>query len=359
MFSMTTTPTNTQPLDGLIVGVDTHQQTHHAVIIDPLGRRIADRGFPASHRGYADLIGWAADHDGPIAVFGIESTGSYGAGLTRAVLVAGHRVIEVNRPSPTVRVTRGKSDPIDAEAAARAVLAGEATAQPKVSTGITEAIRALKISRDSAVKARTAAISQLRDLATTAPDPLRDTLLGLTTKARIKAAARLRPDLTQLADPTHATRYSLKTLARRIHELDTEITNTDKLLHELVAATVPTLIAQPQIGTQTAATLLLTAGENLDRFTTEAQYAKLTGVAPLPASSGKTQRMRLNRGGDRQANRALHLIAVGRMKSHPPTRAYITRREHEQLTTKDIIRCLKRAIAREVFKALRTDLLTS
>lgn len=347
-----------EQLPVVVVGVDTHQQTHHAAVLDDTGRVLADAQFPASEDGYRALTFWA-DTLGRVREYGIESTGSYGAGLARYVLAAGGSVIEVNRPNVSERVRNGKSDPLDAVAAARAVLAGTATGRPKISTGIVETIRVLKTTRDGAVKARTAAMMQLRDLITTAPAPLRETLLPLTTTARVSKAAALRPDPARLADPAHAARMALRQIARRIQHLDDEIAEVDSQLDLLVRHTAPTLLARPQVGTQTAAQLLITAGENIDRFRSEAAFAKLTGTAPIPASSGKTRRMRLNRGGDRQANKALHLVAVGRLRSHPETRAYLERRTTEGLSKLDILRCLKRAIARETYHALRTDLLTA
>lgn len=352
---MTTTLTSTQTI---IVGVDTHQRTHHAVILGPDGARLAGGEFAATGPGHSALLEWAAGH-GIIDRVGVESTGSYGAGLTRHLLAAGIDVVEVNRPDKTTRARDGKSDPIDAEAAARAVLAGRATARPKVTTGVVETIRMLLITRDSAVKARTAAYSQLRDVITTAPADLHDTLITLTGPARVRKVVALRPDTTRLSDPAQAAKLALRTLGRRIQQLTEEITTIAKTLDRVVADTVPTLIARPQIGTLTAAQLVVTAGQNLDRFRSEAAFAKLTGTAPLPASSGKTRRMRLNRGGDRQANRALYLIAIGRLANDPDTIAYATRRQQENLTSRDIIRCLKRAIARETYNALRTDLLTT
>ena len=340
----------------MVVGVDTHQQTHHAAVLDENGGVLADREFVASAAGYEALTEWAHTV-GRVREYGIESTGSYGAGLVRHVVAAGGTVSEVNRPNVAERARNGKSDPLDAIAAARAVLAGTANGRPKITTGIVESIRVLKTARDGAVKARTAAIGQLRDLITTAPAVLRETLLPLTAKARVVKAAALRPDPAQAADPAHATRIALRAVAQRIQHLDDEIAATDKHLDALVRDTVPTLIARPQIGTQTAAQLLITAGENIDRFRSEAAFAKLTGTAPLPASSGKTNRMRLNRGGDRQANKALHMIAVGRLKTHPETLAYTARRTAEGLDKKDIIRCLKRAIARQTYNDLKTDLL--
>lgn len=350
---MTINATSTQPV---VVGVDTHQRTHHAAVLSTEGVLLGEGEFPATEPGHAALLDWAAGH-GLIDRIGVESTGSYGAGLTRHLLLAGIDVIEVNRPDKTTRARDGKSDALDAEAAARAVLSGRATARPKVTTGVVEAIRVLMVAHDSAVKARTAAYSQLRDVITTAPAELHDALITLTATMRVRKVVAFRPDTTRLTDPAQAAKLALRTLGRRIQALTDEITATKKTLDRLVADTVPTLVARPQIGTLTAAQLLVTAGQNLDRFRSEAAFAKLTGAAPLPASSGKTRRMRLNRGGDRQANRALYLIAVGRLVNHPDTIAYATRRHTEGLSRRDTLRCLKRAIARETYNALRTDLL--
>lgn len=350
---------NDEPMQPVVVvGVDTHQQTHHAVIVHADGQRLADRQFPATEAGYVELLDWAVGY-GRIDRFGVESTGSYGAGLARHLLLAAMEVVEVNRPDTATRARSGKSDPIDAEAAARAVLTGRATGRPKITTGVVEAIRVLMVTRDAAVKARTAAYGQLRDLITTAPTQLHDTLIGLTATQRVRKVVALRPDSARLAEPVNAVRYALRAIGRRIQTLTDEITAAEKALDRLVADTVPTLITRPQIGTLTAAQLLVTAGQNLERFRSEAAFAKLTGTAPLPASSGKTRRMRLNRGGDRQANRALHIIAVGRLRHHADTRAYAARRTTDNLSRRDILRCLKRAIARETYNALRTYLLTA
>jgi transposase len=297
---------------------------------------------------------------GVVASIGVEATGSYGAGLTRHLLVAGIDVVDVNRPEKTTRARDGKSDPIDAASAARQVLAGTATARPKLSTGIVEAIRNLKIPRDGAVRDRTRAFNQLRDLVTTAPEPIHDELIGLTGRARVRRAASYRPDPARLADPAQAAKRALRRLARRIQALDAEIAEADAELDRLTARAVPTVRALHQVGIQTAAQLAITAGENIDRMRSEASFAKLTGVAPLPASSGKrNHRHRLNRGGDRQANSALHIIAIGRLATDQRTRDYRDRRQAEGLGKLDIIRCLKRHLAREIYRALREDLMTT
>jgi transposase len=342
----------------VVAGVDTHQLTHHVVVLDTTGRRLGDRGFEASSAGYAQAVDWMAGF-GTIEAVGVESSGSYGAGLTLRLLTAGIEVIEVSRPEKATRAQHGKSDPVDAESAARQVLAGTATGRPKVKTGIIEAIRAIKVPRDAAVRDRTRGYSQLRDLVTTAPVELREQLLTLTGKQRVAVVAGYRPDPTRLADPTQATKLALRTLARRIRALDAEIDAADAVLADLVAQAVPTVLGLPRVGVQSAARLAITAGQNIDRMRSEATFAKLTGVAPIPASSGKSTRMRLNRGGDRQANSALYMIAIGRLQSHQPTLAYLARRQHHNLSKRDLIRCLKRYIAREIYTALKHDLLTT
>lgn len=345
---------------GLIYGgVDTHQQSHHAAVLGAGDQVLADRAFPATGSGYAQLLDWLAGY-GLIGRVGVESTSGYGAGLTRHLLVAGVEVVEVNRPDVTTRAMDGKSDALDAIAAARAARSGRAAGIPKISTGAVEALRMAKIPRDSAVKDRTRAFSQLRDLATTAPTELHDELIGLTARRRVAKAAGFRPDPARVGDPVQAAKRAMRTLARRVQALDAEIAEADQIIDKLTAELVPTLRAMHQVGPQTAAQLVITAGQNIDRLRNEAAFAKLTGTAPLPASSGKrNHRHRLNRGGDRQANYALHMIVIGRLKSHPETRAYYARREAEGLGQLDIIRCLKRHLVRSVYRALRDDLMTT
>jgi transposase len=341
----------------VIVGVDTHQLTHHAALIDGHHRRLANREFPATTAGYRQLCAWAARH-GTIHAVGVESTGSYGAGLTRHLLGVGLEVYEVNRPEKATRVKQGKSDPIDAYSAAEQVLTGRASGRPKIKTGAVEAIRMIKIPRDVAVRDRTRAYSQLRDLVTTAPAAIHDELIKLSGKKRVAKALLMRPDQSRIHEPVQAARHALRAIARRIQSLDHEIAEADKLLTSLVKQTCPSLLAMYQVGTQSAARMVITAGQNIDRMTSEAAFAKLTGVAPLPASSGKTTRHRLNRGGDRQANSALYLIITGRMRNHPETLAYVQRRRAEGRSNPEIIRCLKRHLARSIYRALRTDLMT-
>lgn len=344
----------THPVDDRLVfaGVDTHGRTHHAAVIDELGRHLADQEFPATSAGYRRLHAFVTGH-GRLQAVGIEGTGAYGAELARHLADAGVTVIEVDRPDRKTRRTKGKSDPIDAYAAATAVASKRATGHPKTRTGTVEAIRTLRITRRSAVKARTQAINQIRALLVTAPAAIREQTGDLPHTELIRTLARLRPG-TDLATPLNATKAALRRLARRHQLMDEEIAELDAQIAPLIHAAAPELLALFGVGPETAGALLVTAGDNPERMHSEAAFAHLAGVAPIPASSGRTHRHRLNRGGDRSANNALHTIVLVRMRYDERTRAYVQRRTHEGLSKKEIIRCLKRFVAREVYHALTT-----
>ena len=337
----------------VVGGVDTHGRTHHAAVIDQLGRHLADREFPATAAGYRHLHAVLTAHGRQLAV-GVEGTGAYGADLARHLAREGVDVIDVDRPDRKTRRMKGKSDPIDAYAAATAVASGRATGSPKTRTGTVEAIRVLRIARRSAVKARTQAINQIRGLLVAAPAGVREPVADLPRTALIRTLSRWRPG-ADLADPTVATRAALRRLARRHQALDEEIADLDAELAPLVRLSAPNLLEVFGAGIETAGQLLTTAGDNPERMRSEAAFAHLAGVAPIPASSGRTHRHRLNRGGDRAANNALHTIVLVRMRHHAPTRAYIERRTREGLSKKEIMRCLKRFVAREVYRALITE----
>jgi hypothetical protein len=343
-----------KPARIVIGGVDTHGRTHHAAVIDQHGRLLGDREFAADTFGYRQLMGWLRRH-GQLQAVGVEGTSSYGAGLTQVLLDQQITVLEVSRPDRRARRQRGKSDPIDAEAAARAVLAGTATAIPKRRDGIVAAIGVLRAARSGAIKARTAAINQLKGLLVTAPAPVREALDGRSTAALVVACARLRPDPARLAEPVQATKAALQVLAQRIQALEAELAVADQRLRKLVAKAAPQTIALFAIGVDHAGQLLVTAGQHPDRLRGEAAFAHLCGAAPIPASSGKTRRHRLHRGGDRAANRALHLAVVVRLRWCARTRAYAARRTAEGLSTREIMRCVKRYLAREVYHALVAD----
>jgi transposase len=340
----------------VIGGVDCHKQTHHAFVLTDQGQRLADREFPAHSGGYRDLVEWM-QAQGQLARVGVESTGSYGAGLCRHLRRLGIEVIDVNRPHKRLREKRGKSDPIDAEGAARSVLSGEAAAIAKDSSGVVESIRQLRVARETAVKARTAALCALGELIVSAPAELRETLTTRKTLAgQATICARLRPDPSRLAEPIQAARMALRSLGRRIASLDAEIAQLNTQLRPLVASAAPRTIALPGIGTQHAGQLLVTVGQNISRIRNEAAFARMSAAAPIPASTGQTRRHRLNPHGNRQTNRTLHLIAVVRLRYSPATRTYAERRRAEGLSNKDILRCLKRYIARQVYRTLRADL---
>ena len=324
------------PTAPVTVGVDTHLDLHVAAVLDHTGRLLATQAFPASTRGYVALVTWA-ERFGPVERIGVEGTGTYGAGLARFVRAYGLEAVEVNRPDRSLRRRQGKSDPIDAQAAARATQAGVATTAPKTREGQVEMIRVLRVARRGALKARVAAAEQLYGVLYSSPEELRQPLLGLKTKALVGVCAALRPG--PLTSPMAATKTSLRTLARRWQQLQAELDRIDLQLQPLVSSAAPTLLALPGVGIDTAGQLLVTAGDNPQRLRGEAAFAHLCGVAPIPASSGRTHRHRLNRGGDRHANNALWRIALVRMRCHPPTRAYVERRTNQGLSKLDIMRC--------------------
>jgi transposase len=340
----------------VVGGVDAHAETHHAAVLDERGALLGSEAFPTTMGGYRDLFGWLSTF-GKLDVVAVESTGSYAAGLTRYLRSQRVRVLEVNQPHAHTRRRLGKSDPIDAELAARAALAGKASAIPKRTDGIVESIRQLRVARQGAVKARTAAMAQLKDVIITAPEPLREQLSEpKTIRGKASLCRRLRPTAGELEHPAQAARFALRSLARRIQALDEEIAAIDKQLERLVGSAAPRTTGLLGISTGHAGQLLVSAGQNIERIRGEASFAALCGASPIPASSGKTTRHRLNYGGDRDANRALHLIAVCRLRYCPRTRAYAKRRAAEGKGKAEILRCLKRYIARETYRTLSADL---
>jgi len=336
-------------------GVDTHDKFHYAAVVDRVGDVLSTQQFPANARGYQALLAWMRGYGGLVKV-GVEGTGSYGAGLARYLAKQHVKVVEVDRPDRKTRRRQGKSDPIDAIAAALAALSGRASGAPKARTGPVEAIRVLHVARRGAVKARTAAINQLKGLIVTAPEPLREQLRGLATPALATACLNLPVHESDLSNPEHAINAALHAIATRIQQLTAEITQASKRLRPLVATTAPRLSALRGVGPDVAGRLLAAAGDNPDRLHSEAAFAHLCGVAPIPASSGNTQRHRLNRGGDRAANSALYTATLSRLRHDPHTRAYAQRRAAQGKTIKDTIRCLKRYLARDVYTAIMADL---
>ena len=350
----------TSPATAVIGGIDTHKHTHYAAVIDTNGRLLGHREFPATDPGYTSLLAWLRSH-GQVEAIGVESTGSFGAALTRSLTAAGERVIEANRPNRAARHRDGKSDRLDAEQIARAVLGRNATAIPKSKSGLVEIIRTLRVTRASAVKARTQAFNTLFGVMIGAPSPLRDELVALTKRTLVNRCLRLRPEtdnLLELAEQPErlllaGVKTALRDLARRWKALDTEIKSLNRQIALLVTRPAPDLVALFGVGVELAGQFLMTAGDNAERIRNEAAFAKLCGVVPQPASSGRTTgRHRLSRSGDRAANSALYIITIVRMRHHEATRAYLERRTAEGLSKREIIRCLKRYISREVYAAL-------
>jgi transposase len=331
------------------IGVDTHGEVHVACALDQLGRQLATRQAATTPIGYRALLAWA-QRLGEVDAWGVEGTGCYGAGLARFLDGQGQLVLEVNRPDRSTRRRRGKSDPVDAEAAARAVLAGQATAIPKTGSHLVEMIRCLRVTRATAVKARTQAANALRALVVTAPAELREQLRGLPTGRLASTAARLRPG--PILTVTAATKLALRVLGQRYQTLEAELAAVDAELDLLTAQAAPRLRRLCGVGPEIAGALLVAAGDNPERLRSEAAFSMLCGASPIPASSGKTVRHRLNRGGNRQANTALYRIVVVRLRWHQPTRDYLVRRTKEGLSKREIIRCLKRYVAREIFTAM-------
>jgi transposase len=337
------------PAEEIVLGVDTHSEVHVAVVLSTLGVRLGSTNFPATAAGYRALLAWAGTL-GVLRRAGVEGTGSYGAALARHLQAAGVQVIEVNAADKATRRRRGKTDTLDAEAAARAVLSGRATGSAKTGTGPVEMLRMFKLAKASAVKARTQTIHQLKAVLVTADPALREALSGLTNTMLIRRCAQL--ELITPDDVTSAAIYTLRLLARRILQLSEEIHDLVHRITDTITTHCPTLLTRRGIGPDNAATLLITVGDNPDRLRSEASFAALCGVNPLEASSGKTSRRRLNRGGDRQANAALYRITLSRLRWDVQTRNYLARRITEGKTRRETIRCLKRYIAREIYQII-------
>jgi len=335
---------------GVTGGVDTHADTHVAAAIDDNGGLLGVESFPADASGFEDLLGWLVGF-GEVEQVGVEGTGSWGVGLTRFLTGAGVGVVEVDRPNRQQRRKVGKSDPSDAVSAARAALSGVATVVPKSRNGAVEEMRVLMVAKRSARQQRIQTLNQLRHLVFTAPEEIRIRFKDRYKTGLVTEAANMRPR-KESDSIIYTTNLVIRSLARRIKALNSEIKTIDRILSALIEDTAPSLFNLHGVGTDTAASLLVAAGDNPDRLHSERSWAHLCGVTPIPASSGKTIRHRLNRGGDRQANAALHRIVLTRMSSHPETRTYVARRRAEGLNTPEIMRCLKRYVARQTYKHL-------
>jgi len=337
----------------IILGVDTHLDVHVGAVVNTAGKLLGTLSISVNTQGYLDLLSWASSF-GDVKRAGVEGTGTYGAGLCRLLTDNGITVFEVNRLDRVARRRRGKSDPIDAENAARSVLSGLSTAIPKQHSGACEAMRIASVARRSAVKARTQAINQVRAILVSAPQDIREKFWRVKASECVKACIKSRkfgdsPLMTTLQS-------TLKCLAKRWMMLSSELHELDKQLEQLTQNHAPKLRSRFGVGPNTAAILLSVAGDNPERLKSEAALASLCGVNPLLASSGKTVRHRLNRGGSRVANNALWTIAMVRMRSDARTRIYVERRTKEGLSTKEIQRCLKRYIIRELYPLILGDL---
>ena len=335
--------------DAMVGGVDTHADAHVAAAVNHVGGLLGVEAFATTHIGYRQLVAWLRNF-GELTLVGVEGTGSYGVGLARYLSRAGVNVVEVDRPNRQTRHRQGKSDPVDAVAAARAALSGSATGSPKSRDGNVEAIRVLMIARRSAVDTRIETLNQLRHVVFTATPEIRAKFTGLTAISLANKARSLKPR------PGDTVRYTtlvtIRALGQRVQYLREETKRLNRLLRPLIRQTAPGLLEVYGVGYDTAAKLLVAAGDNPQRLRSEAAWAHLCGVAPIPASSGKTTRHRLNRGGNRQANSALYHIVITRMRHHQPTRDYVARRLTEGKTMGEIARILKRYAARQVFKHL-------
>ena len=336
-----------------VIGVDTHTDTHSACLIDHLGREIATVTVEANPHGYAGLLDWAVRQaPAPRLVWAVEGCRSHGAGLVRVLLANGQAVVEAGRPERVGRRPGGKSDPADARLAARTALAAPHHARPR-SDGDREALRILLVVRDHAITTRTAAVNVFKSLLLTAPDELREPLRRLSTPRQTAACASLRA-LARHTPAQRILRQTLRGLASHIRLLDKEIRANEQQLHDLVAAMMPTLLAEPGVGPISAAHLLV-AWSHRGRCRSEAAFAALAGVSPLEASSGRITRHRLNRFGDRRLNRALHTIVNWRMiHGHQPTQHYLVRRRGQQKSDAEIRRCLKRYTARHMYRLMET-----
>ncbi len=332
------------------VGVDTHKDTHVARAKDQLGRRLGEvKIISTTPAGYRDLLGWAKSL-GEIDTFGLEGTGSYGAGLARCLRSEGAVVVEVIRPGRQTRWRNGKSDPADADAAATTVLSGDAAGSPKSGDAAVEMIRVLRVARSTAMRARTQAANAMKALVVTAPGDLREQLRGLSTVKLVRVCVRSRPG--ELTNPTAATKAALRSLAGRYESVEAEIKTLSAQLDLLINEIAPQLVAIFGMGPDSAGALLVAAGDNPDRLKSEAAFSMLCGSSPIEASSGQVIRHRLNRGGDRQANAALYRIVMVRLRWDSTTREYMARRTREGKSKREIVRCLKRYVAREVYTVL-------
>lgn len=336
----------------VVVGVGTHKETHVAAAVDRRGTPVGEECFPTTRQGCRRLESWARSL-GDVLRVGAGCSGSYGSGLTRHLAKNGFAVLEVTFPDKTVRRKRGKDDFIDAEMAAEAAFTGTRTVTPKSRDGMVEALRMLQKTRSTAVAARKVAPQTIRADAMSAPEELRDQLRGMTRMRPIRHLVATRPGSTDFRTPLGAAKIALKRLAKRYVDLDDEVSELDDMIAAILADAAPLLVQLKCVGAQSAAQLMATVGDNPERLGSEASFAMPCGVAPVPVSSGMTCRHGLNRGGDRQASSAIHIIAIGRLRTDGRTKEYVAKKMAEGHTKMEAIRCLKRYIAREVYYTIK------
>lgn len=329
--------------------MDTHRDFHVAAVLSMNGKILGIERFPATASGYGLLVRWALQL-GVVRCAGVECSGSYGAALSRYLLAQGIEAVEAPGPGRAARRRRSKSDRGDAEAAARAVLSGRAHAPVKAGSGPAETARIYLVARDSAVKAQRQAVNQLMALLVTADPALREELAGLPRRALVTACLQIGEGGEGTDPVVRATQFTLCSLAERIQYLKRQAALLEKRLSNLISCHYPRLVDAVGIGPHSAAVLLTAMGDNADRLRGEASFAALCGASPVEYSSGSRQHRRLNRGGNRQANAALHRIVLTRLRWDERTQTYYERRLSEGKTRREIIRCLKRYVAREVYR---------
>ena len=332
-----------------IVGVDPHRDTHALAIVDVAsGAVVFEATVLANNSGYAAALRLAEEHAPARRAFAIEGTGSYGLGLARFLTGRSERVLEVGRLKRERR-SGGKTDALDAIRAARSALASERPSTPRAG-GERQALQALVAAREGAVNAKRAGLCQLRDLLITTPEPLRSELRPLTRARLLQRLAATRPHGQRDAE-LRGSLLALRSIARRLLQLTAEERELAREIETITRKLAPQLLEQPGVGPHAAAQLVL-SWSHQGRITSEAAFARLAGAAPIPASSGQTIRYRLDRSGDRKLNRALHQILVTRKRTHPATIAYIERRLQEGKTRREANRCLKRYLARSLYRLL-------
>ena len=333
-----------------VVGVDPHRDAHALAVVEVVsGAVVFEATIAANSDGYTHALKLAETHATGRRAFAIEGTGSFGAGLTRFLSSRGERVLEVGRLRRERR-SGGKTDALDAVRAARAVLAQKRPATPRAG-GQREALRVLMAAREGAVNAKRAGLCQLQDLLVTTPEPLRSELRPLTRARLLRRLAATRPEQRSHDPELRGALLALRSVARRVLQLTTEERELAGEIEKLTRKLAPQLLDQPGVGPLAAAQLVLSWSHH-GRISSEAAFARLAGAAPIPASSGQTIRYRLDRSGDRRLNRALHMILVTRRRSHPATIAYINRRVQEGKSRREATRCLKRYLARSLYRLL-------